>query len=772
MFRNIKFTFSLLIMLVLATGLASLFEQLFDITIGGFNLQVLIFPFFILSLFLFAFYVWYFLVQPIEKILHYAQDVLDGRNVDSFYYKKGNLIDEIGVSIHSLAENIDEATSFSIAIGEGNFDQNLEKLNVKEGLGHALQEMRIKLQNVADEEAKRNWSVNGVAIFGELLRKEQAAGFEELSFLYVRQLVKYLQANQGGVYLINFENQNDLHIELIASFAFDRRKHSVRRLEMEEGLVAQCIIEADYIYMDDVPDNYIRISSGLGDSNPRSVLLVPLKTNDIVLGVVEIASFNTFKEYQIDFVKQVAESFAATISTMRVNANTARLLEESHKITEELKAKEEVLHRNSQELRETQSALEVKMVEIEQEAAYTKSIVTAINSTNASLLLDMEGNILEVNQMFLSIMDYKKEELVGKNEISLVAEEEIVSERYKMLMESVKSGSYNSGEYKRISKSGKELWITGSYSPIFDVNGIPIKIVLFAQFTTEQKERELELKSKIDAINSSIATIELDLNCGIISGNAVFMKDFGFKRMDMKGLKFESILEPGFVNSDEFAVLWELVVGDNVMTKPLTLYTKDNQEKQYVANFSPTKNLQGKVYKILVILIDFTDQYLLKEQLTLLLQEEKRKSTLLELQIESGKEDFAEEISSLLVDLQDGIDISPFKIEMLFMKHPVPSITIDANSVVTNVSESIQNILGFKRGEIIGKNILEFTSPTQSELLRRISIFTSRTFRQAKLPLLSSDGKEIIMNTYLVPAVEGVDDCTVMLLVNEEIKSK
>ncbi len=759
--RKITYGFATIASLIFASWLFLLYSFQYQIQIFGISLKTLTFVSLSISIVGLIVFAWYALVLPYKNAISLAKEIINGNtNIDT------KLNDDLNTSLIKIVDNFNEATQFSLSIGDGTFDKKLKLLNSNDGLGYALNEMSVKLQNVAEEERKRNWNINGIAKFGEILRANQDQSFYEISFLYIRDLVKYLNANQGGVYLINNKEEKPF-IELIACFAFDRRKYLSRKLDIEEGLLAQCIIEKDYIYMDDVPEDYIKITSGLGDSNPRSILIVPLMVNEEVLGAIEIASFSTLQWFEIQFVQQVATSFAATVSNMQIAANTQRLLEESRKATEELTAKEEVLKANTKEMVKIQEALNDKLIEIEKESAYTQSIVSAINTTNASLVMDMDGNILEVNEMFLSIMEYTKEELIGKLELTFVAQDEIVSERYQMMIDSVRGGAFNSGEFKRISKSGRELWISGSYSPIFDVNGVPYKIILFAQFTTEQKERELELKSKIEAINNSIGTMELGLEMNLITANQVFLRDFGYKRMDLRNKKLEFVLEKDYVNSEEFTVLWDLVKDDNVISQPLKMITKDGITKHYVATFSPTKNLIGNIYKVLVILIDLTEQNLLREQVNLLLKEEKRKNALLSMKVDANETAYAEELSELLTSL-DEVN-SRDAISNLLLKKKVPLLELDEKQDITLVNDILLNIIGFSRESIIGESLFDLLMINLEDTHYVSDKILNNDLSQFKLRFKTIESNLIYFNVYIVRVnYEENLHRYVLIIMNEE----
>ena len=140
----------------------------------------------------------------------------------------------------------------------------------------------------------------------------------------------------------------------MAAFAFDREKFIKKHVELGEGLVGTCALEKQTIYLTEIPQNYVQITSGLGGANPNSLLLVPLQIENDVLGVIEMASFSKFEKYKIEFVEKVAESIATTLKSVRVNTQTSELLERSQQQAEEMAAQEEEMRQNMEELQATQ----------------------------------------------------------------------------------------------------------------------------------------------------------------------------------------------------------------------------------------------------------------------------------------------------------------------------------------------------------------------------------------------------------------------------------
>jgi PAS domain S-box-containing protein len=707
-------------------------------------------------------------VKPAQRLQAWAGQMAEGNMAEVAADVQWRALQELAGHLHKIRRDTLEATTFARQIGEGVYNSALESMNSREGLGKALIDMRAKLQAVAEEERKRNWTIAGVARFSDLLRDYQNASLAEISYAVVQHTVKYLGANQGGVYLLNDEQEHDPHIQLTACYAYEKKKYLQQRIEPGQGLVGQCLLENESVYLTEIPDNYLKITSGLGEATPRNILLVPVKSNDQTHGVLEIASFTPLEPYQVALVETVCGSFAALLSATRVNLRTRKLLDESQKITEELRAKEEVLRQNSEELLATQEELSKKVQEIEKESALIQSIVEAINKTNAALELDMDGNIIDVNEIYVSLMEYTREELIGSSEKKYVAADELDSGRYDMMWDSIRTGAFNSGEYRRVSKSGKELWLTGTYSPIYDISGKAYKIMQFAQFTTEQKERELELTSKINAINQAIAMLDVDPDGVISAANPCFMKEFHFKRSDLRNKALVTLLDPALVQSGEYAEVWAKVTEGMVMTLPLKFITKEGSERYYITSFCPSRNLAGNIHKILLSLIDITEQHRLKEHLKTLLQDEKRKTALLELQVEIT-DSFVDEFSDILLQLEEKEDKAD--IDAFLQDKKIPAIELDNAGNVLLANTAALNILGYEGAAFTGANLRSFLWFKDAEEEQYFSEkIHSPELSQLKIYFVIRQYQTLLFNVYMVPRfTEKPGEFTIiMLIMNQE----
>ena len=242
-------------------------------------------------------------------------------------------------------------------------------------LKNNIRQNKEEVERRRKEDDQRNWVAEGLARFSEILRNDND-NMEELSYNVISNLVKYVNANQGGFFIINDNDPSDKHFEMTASYAYERRKYPDRRLNWGEGLIGTCALELETIHMNEIPDSYVNITSGLGESSPRALLIVPLIINEEVHGVVEIASFKKFAKHEIEFIEKIAESIASTISSVKINVKTNRLLKESQEQAETLASQEEEMRQNMEELQATQ----------EEAARQAEKFVSFTNSVNHTLI--------------------------------------------------------------------------------------------------------------------------------------------------------------------------------------------------------------------------------------------------------------------------------------------------------------------------------------------------------------------------------------------------
>lgn len=291
--------------------------------------------------------------------------------------------DELGQMQCSLNELVDGRSSyveFAREIGSGNLNKEFQPLSENDVLGNELLKMRDSLVQANEEEFKRSWTTEGLTKFGDILRKNNT-NISQLGDQVLSTLVEYLKINQGALYVLNDEQEHDVHLEMVACYAYRRKKYLHQKVEPGDGLVGQSYLEKSAIYLKEVPENYVKITSGLGSAPPNYVAMFPLINNEQVYGVLEIASFELLKDYEKEFMLQLCDNIATTISAVQVNEKTKNLLDESQKMGEEMRSQEEELRQNQEEMQATQEEMERKQTELEQENEKLKEQIQALEST-------------------------------------------------------------------------------------------------------------------------------------------------------------------------------------------------------------------------------------------------------------------------------------------------------------------------------------------------------------------------------------------------------
>lgn len=308
-------------------------------------------------------YIDYVVIGPVSKIARIDDIISEGDFEQRVPYKKEDELGKVAHAINTLFENLQNATDFITAIGEGKLDveYQLAKENGSQSadrLTGALLEMRDKMSQVAESDRQRNWISEGLAKFANILREDKDRAVEVFTYDIIANLVKYTSANQGGLFIVNDRKGESPYLELLSSYAYEKRKYVNKVIHKGEGLVGEVFQEGSIVYITDVPNNYVNITSGLGDANPRCILIVPLKLNDEIFGVVELASFYEFQPFQIDFVEKLGESIASTFASIKTSKRTEQLLLESVQLGERMKTQEERMRQSLEELGATQNEVE------------------------------------------------------------------------------------------------------------------------------------------------------------------------------------------------------------------------------------------------------------------------------------------------------------------------------------------------------------------------------------------------------------------------------
>jgi len=300
-----------------------------------------------------------FILQPLKQLTENTANHTHTRNLPD------NELGALSQKINQTVENLKDATDFVTAIGEGKLDMDYQQAldtnytRGKNKLADSLIEMQNKLRAMNDEERKRQWANEGLAKFVDILRSSND-NLSALGDRVIAALVQYTHSNQGGLYLLNEEDPNDKHLQLTALFAFDIKKFEQQKIKLGQGILGQTFLEKETTYLSEVPEEYIRITSGLGDATPKAILMVPLKVDTQVYGIIELASFNAYMPHEIAFVEKLSESIAATLASVTAAQKNRQLIEQFQEQTEVMRAQEEEMRQNMEEMQATQEEVSRK----------------------------------------------------------------------------------------------------------------------------------------------------------------------------------------------------------------------------------------------------------------------------------------------------------------------------------------------------------------------------------------------------------------------------
>ncbi len=255
------------------------------------------------------------------------------------------------------------------------FEQNKKEM---EATQQKFQQTLEEVERSHAEDEKRNWTATGLARFSELLRNSH--NLHEIYDDLISDIVRYIEANQAALFELHEEDHHK-YLKMTACYAYDRKKHMEKTVEIGQGLVGQTFLEGETLKMTSIPANYVNITSGLGEATPSFLLILPLKINEDIAGILEIASFKEIAPYQVAFLEKLGESLASAILNHKVSAQTAVLLEQTRTQSEEMRAQEEEMRQNMEELQATQEEM------FRKEKEYVQKIASLENQLKSKELI-------------------------------------------------------------------------------------------------------------------------------------------------------------------------------------------------------------------------------------------------------------------------------------------------------------------------------------------------------------------------------------------------
>lgn len=238
----------------------------------------------------------------------------------------------------------------------------------------------------------------------------------------------------------------------------------------------------------------------------------------------------------------------------------------------------------------------------------TKALIDALHRSQAIIEFDLSGNILHANELFLSAMGYSLDEVRGKHHSMFVSPDHRDSAEYKEFWASLRSGKFQSAEFKRFAKGGKVIWIQASYNPIFGRNGKPYKVVKFATDITDQKIQNMDYRGQIEAISKSQAVIEFTHDGTILTANQNFLGAMGYTLEEIQGRHHSMFVDPEYAKGAEYKTFWEALARGEFQSAEYKRFGKGGKEVWIQATYNPIRDDAGAVMKVVKYATDRTEQ--------------------------------------------------------------------------------------------------------------------------------------------------------------------
>ena len=240
------------------------------------------------------------------------------------------------------------------------------------------------------------------------------------------------------------------------------------------------------------------------------------------------------------------------------------------------------------------------------QAAQAAGQLTAISKSQAVIEFALDGTILTANDNFLTTLGYGLDEIVGKHHAMFVDPTTAASAQYKAFWSKLGRGEFDAGEYKRIAKGGRGIWIQASYNPILDPDGQPFKVVKFATDITAQKQYGADVAGQFAAIGKSQAVIEFDMDGTILHANQNFLDTLGYRLEDIKGRHHSMFVEGSYRASSEYKEFWARLRRGEFDAGEYRRVGRGGQQVWIQASYNPILDLNGVPFKVVKYATDVT----------------------------------------------------------------------------------------------------------------------------------------------------------------------
>lgn len=365
-----------------------------------------------------------------ERLFGYKKSQIIGKNIkmlmpspyteehDSYLsnYKNSGIKKVIGIGREVTGRRQDGTTfPVQLSVGEMNIFGRTYYTGVVRDVSKQKENDRILLERTKEMELQ-NWFKSQIARV--LTVSSSGKNMLELAQAVISELADILTIGHGAFYISDHEQLDRQYFSLLASYAYQERKNLSNHFVLGQGLIGQAALEQKAIHLTQVPDDYIKISSGLGEKAPLNIIAMPIIFENQVLGVIELASFTAFNETQVDLLQQISDGLGVIINNSLSKENIEKLLLDSQRQSEELQTQQEELKASNEELQSQTQALQQSQAQLEEQKETLEQSNTALEERQAEIKkqnerLELSRTELEKKSKALALSSKYKSEFLA-----------------------------------------------------------------------------------------------------------------------------------------------------------------------------------------------------------------------------------------------------------------------------------------------------------------------------------------------------------------------
>ncbi len=354
----------------------------------------------------------------------------------------------------------------------------------------------LEFQEKFKEEEELKFQAIGLSNFSDIISKNKD-NLEKLGQHLIYELVKYTEANSGAIYIMNDDKKV---LNVLNSYAPELKKIK-ESFKPGEGYVGTCYNESKTLELENIPETYSKISSGLGEALPRYIAFIPLIQDENKLGVIELASFKKLEKYKLEFTERLSHNIASAIAIQTATEKMQSMLEQSKVQSEELKAHEEELRQNMEEMQSVQEELQRQKDELTREKALMDVLLT--NAKEAIYFKDKKSRFIKASDSMAKLFKVKSvEKMYGKSDFDFFTEEH-ARPAFEDEMNIIKTGKPMIDKVeKETHADGRVHWVSTSKMPLYNEKGEIVGTFGISKDVTQSVEMEQEIKQRNEELQA------------------------------------------------------------------------------------------------------------------------------------------------------------------------------------------------------------------------------------------------------------------------------